>query len=176
MAVTITKPQINVREKLKELDFETVPFQKMPSGSVIQVVSTIDSGSVSASANVVVDTGLTLSITPTSSSNKILILVSQQWSVTRTSDNLFLDFRLTRNGSIIYGPSRDSRFTTTDSFGIIEFTGKESINYLDAPSTTNSVEYKVQSEFFGSGGTGYWNQSVDGASATSTITLMEIAG
>ena len=37
MTVKVTKPAINVREKLAELDFAKVPFQKMPAGSVVQV-------------------------------------------------------------------------------------------------------------------------------------------
>ena len=35
MTVRITKPEFNLREKLTELDFGQVPFQKMPKGSVI---------------------------------------------------------------------------------------------------------------------------------------------
>ena len=38
MTVRITKPEFNLREKLTELDYGRVPFQKMPTGSVIQYV------------------------------------------------------------------------------------------------------------------------------------------
>ena len=38
MTVRITKPEFNLREKLTELDYSQVPFQKMPVGSVIQTV------------------------------------------------------------------------------------------------------------------------------------------
>ena len=37
MAVRVEKPEFNLREKLTELDFGRVPFQKMPVGSIIQV-------------------------------------------------------------------------------------------------------------------------------------------
>jgi len=37
MTVRITKPELNLREKLTELDYSRVPFQKMPAGSVIQI-------------------------------------------------------------------------------------------------------------------------------------------
>jgi len=37
MTVYASKPEINVREKLKELDYSHVPYEKMPAGSVIQV-------------------------------------------------------------------------------------------------------------------------------------------
>ena len=37
MTIKVSKPSINLREKLSELDFDKVPFQKMPAGSVLQV-------------------------------------------------------------------------------------------------------------------------------------------
>ena len=40
MTVRITKPEFNLREKLTELDFGRVPYQKMPAGSIIQVSET----------------------------------------------------------------------------------------------------------------------------------------
>ena len=36
MTVRITKPEFNLREKLSELDYSRVPYEKMPSGSIIQ--------------------------------------------------------------------------------------------------------------------------------------------
>ena len=38
MTVRITKPEFNLREKLTELDYGRVPFQKMPAGSLVQTV------------------------------------------------------------------------------------------------------------------------------------------
>ena len=37
MTIKVTKPSINLREKLSELDFDKVPFQKMPAGSVVSI-------------------------------------------------------------------------------------------------------------------------------------------
>ena len=36
MTVRITKPEFNLREKLTELDYSRVPYEKMPAGSIIQ--------------------------------------------------------------------------------------------------------------------------------------------
>jgi hypothetical protein len=36
MTVRANKPAFNIREKLKELDYSHVPYDKMPAGSVIQ--------------------------------------------------------------------------------------------------------------------------------------------
>ena len=38
MVVKVSKPEFNLREKLTELDYDRVPFQKMPAGSVVQTV------------------------------------------------------------------------------------------------------------------------------------------
>ena len=37
MTIYVSKPEINVREKLKELDYDVLPLQKRPYGSVLQV-------------------------------------------------------------------------------------------------------------------------------------------
>ena len=36
MTVRITKPEFNLRDKLNYLDFDRVPYDKMPAGSIIQ--------------------------------------------------------------------------------------------------------------------------------------------
>ena len=36
MTVRVTKPAFNLREKLSELDYSRVPYDKMPAGSIIQ--------------------------------------------------------------------------------------------------------------------------------------------
>jgi len=72
--VNVTKPAINLREKLSELDFDRVPFQKMPAGSVLQVVSeTINTGWVSTTSSVLVTSNIGLSITPKRANSKIII-------------------------------------------------------------------------------------------------------
>ena len=39
MTVRANKPAFNIREKIKELDYSEVPYEKMPPGSVIQYVT-----------------------------------------------------------------------------------------------------------------------------------------
>ena len=51
MVVKITKPEFNLREKLSELDYGRVPFQKIPAGSVVQIVQfTSDEQSITGGA------------------------------------------------------------------------------------------------------------------------------
>jgi hypothetical protein len=54
-------------------------------GRVLQVVSDTDNANTVVSSTSYADTGLTASITPSSASNKILILVSQDFQIERTA-------------------------------------------------------------------------------------------
>ena len=38
MTVRVSKPEFNLREKLSELDYDRVPYEKMPAGTVIQLL------------------------------------------------------------------------------------------------------------------------------------------
>lgn len=39
MAIRVTQPEFNIKEKIKDSDYELFPYDKMPSGSIIQVVN-----------------------------------------------------------------------------------------------------------------------------------------
>ena len=65
MTVRITKPEFNLREKLTELDYGRVPFQKMPASSIIQTkYYQTDTQATSNNATDYVSIGLYVKITP----------------------------------------------------------------------------------------------------------------
>lgn len=160
------------------------------SGNVIQVVSTTktDAYSASTSGNTWTSnvTGLEASITPKSTTSKILVTVSVNGGRSTSLDIIMLG--ITRDSSLIsIGDSAGSRSSVTaasygsssGSFGW----GSVTATYLDSPSTTDSVTYGVQLRNTNSvTETIYVNRnatdtdSVAYVRATSTITLMEIAG
>lgn len=39
MAIRVTQPEFNIKEKIKDSDYELFPYDKMPPGSIIQVVN-----------------------------------------------------------------------------------------------------------------------------------------
>ena len=39
MTVRISKPEFNLRDTLSELNYDKVPYHKMPQGSIIQLVT-----------------------------------------------------------------------------------------------------------------------------------------
>ena len=127
----------------------------MPSGSVVQVISThVTDTFVTSSTSYVDITGMTVSITPSSTSSKILVQVIGQ-AGNLTSGYMTM-VQLTRNGTAIAGGtsvsnrpsafamSRPSNVDTAETVGGV---------YLDSPSSTSAVVYKLQMKVQGAYGT-----------------------
>jgi len=109
------------------------------SGKVVQIVSVVYGTQAYSQSSTHADTGLTASITPTSSSNKVLVYLSQNGMQKRNS-NTGIDLRLLRGSTVIrypgyYDGENDS--SLRNQFGSV------SMFYLDSPATTSSVTYKT---------------------------------
>jgi len=152
-------------------------------GKVLQVVQTVKSDTFSSSSSSWTDiTGLSVSITPSSASSKILIMYS---IIASESASQFASFRITRNstGIAIGDASGNREPATTSSWGggANNYLNSQSVQYLDSPSTTSSTTYKVQTISTASQ-INYINRNVRDNDAyyeprtISTITVMEIAG
>ena len=157
------------------------------AGNVIQVVQTAKSDVTSAQPNQTYTdiSGFSASITPSSSSNKILVTV-MMFAVGGDITAL----RLNRgNTSILQGDDVSmkelvaaGRYQTNNSTGS-NYYGAEPITLvkLDSPSSTSAVTYKMQWKASNSSNTLYLNRNLDDSSqysfrTVSTITLMEVAG
>lgn len=167
----------------------SVARSNLPTGSVLQVVSVTDTTQYTysnGSANQTTYqnvTNLVASITPSSSSNKILVLADICASQASNSYNAF--FRTTRNGTVI-GVGNSSGYNGTSTSALRTSDGGElgtvGINYLDSPSSTSAVTYQIQiCNSGGSSAYSYVNRPANGntgweQTGASTITLMEIAG
>jgi hypothetical protein len=146
----------------------SVASSQLPAGSVLQVVNATYSTQVTNNTATYADTGLTASITPTSSSNKILVIVNQS-SVGKNTGLLSnaLVIKLVRNSTdiIFFGGAIGYTETNIYNLGF-----SPSTSYLDSPATTSSVTYKTQ--FANNVNNAGVRVQTDGY--TSTITLMEI--
>ena len=140
----------------------------VPSGSVLQVINASTSTEATSTSNTFVDTGITASITPSSTSSKILILVDGQGFESNTAARGF-------NTNVMRGSTQLVEFDKASSYGpeARSVTNNTGVNWLDSPSSTSAVTYKVQvRKHTGSDGTIYAQANA----STSTITLMEIKG
>ena len=83
---------------------QSIPKAALPTGSVLQVVQATTSTNVSVTTGGYTDTTLSATITPTSSSSKILVLVNQQFVLSGGSGSQYGGVRLLRGSTIIFYP------------------------------------------------------------------------
>jgi hypothetical protein len=157
----------------------TAPEWKTPAagggGKVLQVVSTTYSTSTVLATTTMTDSGITLSITPTLTTSKILVLMSVSSQVYRASSNAGGSVRLMRDATAILnytGSDIGWQFNSNGNGTNVYDKASFSVVYLDAPATTSSTTYKLQgrSEVTSNGGA----ITFQADSSPSTITLMEI--
>ena len=159
-----------------------VPTWAAPAGGgkVLQVVSATSTTTTSNSTTTYADTTLTATITPTLSTSKILVLISQQMYTERESGERGAGLKVLRNsttivdytgsdgGGFMYGRVRVNG-VDADRNSIKAITG---ITYLDSPATTSATTYKTQLRVYLATANGIAIAQQD--SLPSTITLLEI--
>ena len=159
-----------------------LPSTFIGAGAVLQVVSATKTDTFTTGSTSFIDiTGLSVSITPTSASSKILVMYSLMHGTNASSFPLV---RLVRGATAIaVGAASGSRAQVTSvawSSGETNVTNMQSMNFLDSPATTSSTTYKLQIVTT-TGTTHYINRNARDADgdyeprAVSTITVMEIA-
>ena len=142
------------------------------TGSMLQVKTGVHSSELNATVGSWVDTGLSLSITPSSTSSKILALYVVQFRIQGSgSADPGLGFRLLRGSTVIEtaGTSYDN-YTYTNG-GYIDHRGSDTEFFLDSPATTSAVTYKVQCNAYDAGVV-----RVQSDGNKSRIMLIEVAG
>ena len=164
-----------------------VEFGAPPSGigKVLQVVSTTKTDTFTTSSGTFVDvTGLSVTITPSDSANKVLLIASVNMSL---SGGSFVS-RI-NGGNAATGYLADSATPQQSSAGYGPKTSTQTLEqnmvaqpflYLDAPATTSSTTYTIQIRGDQAGRTLYVNRSVNDTDATyvrgaSTITAFEVS-
>ena len=122
-------------------------------GKILQIVSTTYSTQVSTTGTSVIDTGLNCSITPSSTSNKILVMSNQQFYYNISNANaMYMSIYLLRGSTIIHQPSKPNGDNPYEIAGYFRNGGHWTVNYLDSPNTTSSVTYKTQGQIYKTGG------------------------
>ena len=190
MTVRITKPAFNLREKLSELDYSRVPYEKMPAGSVIQVKSLeyddIFTSNTTSSGYVDV-TDFNLDISPRFVSSKILITAAVAGGL---NSNYGYNFRFqvvrTPSGgsSTAIGIPPSGSYAMSGGYNLYQddaatpYIFGMSKTFMDSPTTTAPVNYKIQVSHThsGSGAIVYVNRRGTSSDwrAISTLTLMEV--
>jgi len=152
------------------------------SGQIVaQVKSTVLTTAFSTTSTTFTDvTGLSVSITPTNSNNKILVFANMYLGPANSSACFWA---ITRNGTLIDISTDASTVARRSTGGYYTDAGGSAGNgfsgggtaFLDSPATTSAVTYQIQ--FSTASGTAYVNRrnAATDFGGTSTITVMEIA-
>lgn len=171
---------------LSNLGTSQLARANMAPGSVIQVIQTTktDAFSTTSQQPTFVDvTGLSVNITPTSASSRILILCSFQLSSNIAT--VYANARLMRDSTAIFiGDANGSNARSSAATGLSQTfsAAGSSIAFVDSPATTSTITYKIQMAKGEGGGTVFMNRSGDDDTGTNrartpaSIIVMEIAG
>ena len=134
----------------------TLAASNLPNGSVLQVVGSNVAGcNVSITSTTYTETGFTATITPSSSSSKILVFARGSYTQGATDDTVQGGIKLLRNvggGSFtnLVTPNADTNGPYETA---LELTAGGNINnrggyytycFLDTPNTTSACIYKIQ--------------------------------
>ena len=155
MTVRVSKPEFNLREKLTELDYSRVPYEKMPSGSIIQVVAGETEFRTATSSNTYQPTDMYATITPRFVSSQIYITLGGDGNNNGSGNFMYMTYyrhilgqnkdfeNLATNG-------RNDGNSTGQNYGFAMLSGHDSrihvpvaMPFLDSPNTTSQVTYKV---------------------------------
>jgi hypothetical protein len=158
-----------------------VPDANAPSGSVIQVVQAVKTDRSTVSGTFGADI-LSVSITPSSASSKILIMASMSFGGD-TGPNYDAVFAFYRNGDVIDGAraNADGNRTRGTFSGLTreQFELSNGVGiYLDSPASVSSQTYSIRVSCSGTiaiNGSIYNDNAANVERGISTITAMEIA-
>ncbi len=166
------------------------------NGPILQIVSATKSDTVSSNSTSYYNIGLSASITPSSSSNKILVLMDLVYGGMENVYNYGRILRTPSGGSaqpIAVGDDRTSSYSnsqqvsfslTTNNLANVQYKLYHAyVNFLDSPSATVATTYTVQAKSVYGGGSGYFyinrpatndNQPYQ-VTTSSNLILMEVA-
>jgi hypothetical protein len=144
-------------------------------GGVFNVVSTTKTDVFSMDSTAYTDvTGLSVTITPSSTTSKILVIANISTGNIGANHNTF---SIVRNSTLIAQPPTD---TYSGSIGVSLTSSTDfksaSLTHLDSPNSTSPQTYKIQMKTSNGAATAYVNRRGDLASvsAVSSITVIEV--
>jgi len=151
-----------------------VPVWSAPAGGgkVLQVVQATYSTAKNITSTSYTDTDLTASITPSATTSKILVLVSQPLAPSNLSGSEYeytSSIQLVRGSTAISTITAAASITGNASSALWAVQTIANLTYLDSPATTSSTTYKTQAK-----GSTNTITTTSRNSSMATITLLEI--
>lgn len=141
--------------------------------SGINVVMGTDSTATTIASTTLTDTGLSVSITPTSATSKVLVMAWIPGQSFLTGDENHGGSALLRGSTVL--TTTDGRLqghTGGTTGGFTALRTVQTIMYLDSPATTSATTYKIQGRVYTTAGSATYVTQF--ANQTSTIIAMEV--
>jgi hypothetical protein len=168
------------------LEFAALASSNMPTGSILQSkTTTITDVQSTQSTSAVNISGLSVTITPTSSTSKMVLMASIGVSGCTTSD-FAVFFYFGKGGSVISGATGDAFGNRTRCVSFARSSAnvrghQTSLMYEDDHDSSSALTYTVMFSMESSGGTAFVNRLGDTTDAanravtSSSLTVMEVA-
>ena len=178
MTVRVSKPKFNLREKITELDYGRVPYEKMPAGSIIQSASTtittsliLNASSDSSLLGAYSDTPMTFTINPKFSNSKLLVNFEFGLLVRNGNNSGALGYAVKRNGT---------RIVTSSANPHEQFAGGNLVgfrtHYTYVDTTYNSIEPQTYLlEVYLRGGYTNMQAEFNSRNETANVVIYEVA-
>ena len=153
MTVIVQKPEFSLREKLSELEFARLPYEKMPAGSIIQLVAGETDYRTATNSGTYQPTDMFATIRPRFLSSKIFITLGGDANNNGSGNFMYMTYYRSIDGgafsNLATNGRNDSNSSTTNR-GMAMHSGHDSrihthvaMPFLDHPNTTQPVTYKV---------------------------------
>lgn len=147
--VRVKQPEFNLRSRLNELDYDKIPYEKMPSGTVIQHVRNQNMGAshLTTTSSSWADLSYSVSITPHFSNSIMLI----EWSATGQQPNTATGasaVTIYRNNTTNLGSTNHSAMGLGvvgdfSGSGGVYVTASNSFILYDEPGNRDPVSYNI---------------------------------
>jgi len=140
--------------------------QKLPAGTILQVVSATDQTgrSTTSTSFVTASNTLSVTITPTSTSSKIFVVANS--SCEHNTTNTYMVFTIYRNSTNLGNGQGGNILRVSNTQNIYPL----ALSFLDSPSSTSALTYQVYFK------TDSGQATLNSGNCLATITAFEIAG
>lgn len=168
MTVNISKPEINIREKLTDLDFSVLPYEKMPGGSVIQQKVVTRKSDVSTSSNVSAVNVLALKFKPKFADSRLEFFTNLSVGAHANMSLMFKIINSTTGAELERTGTHINGDTNTDALNT-----RFAWYHLHDPQDTEEYTYQLQGQKITSASGTVWFHTY-GGSTTSFFGVREI--
>ena len=141
-------------------------------GKVGQVVQASTSTAVNVASTSVADTGLTVNITPTATTSKVLVQVNQNILTDIDTELGNSKIKLLRDSTTAIDFTTNIARVEANGSSAVKFGNLTTFSHLDSPSTTSQITYKTQGAISSTSNNG--TARFQNSSVPSIITVMEI--